>query len=1329
MGIRGAWVINGPDPCELLVRSFDTLEGWLSEWLVSGRPQEVFQHLQRRQFAAAPNISRVEELSHLLHRTAELCSDTVAQPTPDEDLVKTLESARGQAEVSGFLQELGESKTLLFFEAHESVSVVWQTASLSAKVARLDQEELEKEQGLLAESVGMQFGPSEGRHAVDAEPELARFGLLGLVRRAVSAQWVFEMALLAVASWGDRAKRRGNGLQNRLALVKSSLENLHSQLRRLASFRRLAFEEIHSAGWWGRSGSGSSKRHTMEIAMRLVDFLSTIQPGGARSLLDVGCGWGEWVPEALQAAQGSGRLGDFRYLGLDIAWQPIQHLRATHSGSFLQFEVADGVEVGIPLGCSFLGSSHVAQKTSLKHLHDIRVKAMPEDPLPQGYSVAMAWTLLSNLRLAKPDFVILSSWPDSENEDLEDLGGSSAFAAMEPTSLRKFKSYDLRKPPFSLPEPLDSWPEVHQNALMLAYEGKVLQKARSKDRSKIQQVKAEELLHEPEPQHVFAAENGSCYSAGYSVGQKGCVVVIAFVCAQTRERPWPANQEGRRQKTAEDREPQKKPESRRQRAENSMPTPCVSGSLCPSDEAGHVPERSRPLLHSRILSHAVALSSALLLFPPLLESLLALCPVSYAEAPVPRPGPGANRAGSKYRNFLLTWSTKVWAACASLQSSLRPLQEHLKWESLVYLAEAASQEQEELAGQEQLLQLGENLALAAAEVWALASPGQLLAQMQQKGWPGGVELLEAAAMPDDLQRLGEVLVNLRGRIDRLAADWADMQLALRDWSSEAQRQAQHIPINHGILWRQAFVVLNMLSALPSFDGCLHGLAQSKRPRDRYLSALLYVQGLPMLPSMRPRPSRGVFTGEVLDELVELGEASKIREPAEPAEPAELAVLLRKIAQVRQPHKSTRSGWEDWCAGARALYSLSAPAAKEPCETLSAAAGAVLAQVLAWQEPRAFLERVRRFQFSVAPNVSKLEAFVVLITEAGSCALRSEDRGRDELGNHSASDPFPGLRELRELGEADRQSLREERRLLSQGAWQALEVFQHAHQNGEDDSAQGDGSDRSDRSERFLGFLGVIRRVVTAEYVVHLAFEQASTWAFRVRSRGNAMQQRLAQASRQLSEMHTALQALPTYRSLAFEEIHATGHWGRASSGGGSTEAATDELSQRLLRFLVRFGTSKSSKSSKSRPGPARNRLSLLDVGCGWGEWLPTLLRRAVERRMLPAKVFYHGLDIAQRPIRFLRQHFGGCSGACDASFHFTASRRQAKGQLVSVWALPWDFRTSLKTGGESYFPMYFKRVIEHPRQCCLLLSKLKVHVCGPFDMHFPAKFASDLCKK
>jgi hypothetical protein len=38
------------------------------------------------------------------------------------------------------------------------------------------------------------------------------------VQRCLSAQWVFEMGLLAVSSWGDRIKRRGNGLQNRRAL-------------------------------------------------------------------------------------------------------------------------------------------------------------------------------------------------------------------------------------------------------------------------------------------------------------------------------------------------------------------------------------------------------------------------------------------------------------------------------------------------------------------------------------------------------------------------------------------------------------------------------------------------------------------------------------------------------------------------------------------------------------------------------------------------------------------------------------------------------------------------------------------------------------------------------------------------------------------------------------------------------------------------------------------------------------------------------------------------------------------------------------------------------
>ena len=91
----------------------------------------------------------------------------------------------------------------------------------------------------------------------------------------------------------------------------------------------------------------------------------------------------------------------------------------------------------------------------------------------------------------------------------------------------------------------------------------------------------------------------------------------------------------------------------------------------------------------------------------------------------------------------------------------------------------------------------------------------------------------------DLQKLGEVLVALRLRLDgrrgrvkgmktfkergrkgaaaaadalpplRLLAEWAEMQKALGDWRSEAERQARHLPINHGILLKQAQVLHQM----------------------------------------------------------------------------------------------------------------------------------------------------------------------------------------------------------------------------------------------------------------------------------------------------------------------------------------------------------------------------------------------------------------------------------------------------------------------------------------------------------------------------------------
>lgn len=315
-----------------------------------------------------------------------------------------------------------------------------------------DEEEinLEKEHDLLAESVANQYGPSEGLHSTDLR-HLERPGLLGLVRNCLKAQWVFESGLLAVSTWADRVKRRGNALQNRLALVKANFEDLHDRLRALPSFRRLAFEEIHAAGHWGRklSGGGSSAEITVPLANHLLQFLQTA-PGQVESMIDIGCGWGEWIPAALQKGVGDGRLPEsFRYLGVDIAWQPIKHLKEVHKNSFapkLEFDVLDGVQDELPKGYQVALVRYVFQHLNLRD----------------------ALNLLRNLRSAV-DLVVLSSWPDSENEDLDNFGGSSAYAAMEPSSLGKFKSYDLRKEPFNLPAPLSSWPEMNDGRVMLAY--------------------------------------------------------------------------------------------------------------------------------------------------------------------------------------------------------------------------------------------------------------------------------------------------------------------------------------------------------------------------------------------------------------------------------------------------------------------------------------------------------------------------------------------------------------------------------------------------------------------------------------------------------------------------------------------------------------------------------------------------------------------------------------------------------------------------------------------------------------------------------------------
>ncbi|CAE7384478.1 unnamed protein product [Symbiodinium sp. CCMP2456] len=572
-------------------------------------------------------------------------------------------------------------------------------------------------------------------------------------------------------------------------------------------------------------------------------------------------------------------------------------------------------------------------------------------------------------------------------------------------------------------------------------------------------------------------------------------------------------------------------------------------------------------------------------------------------------------------------------------------QEHLKWESLVAVADASCgprvcdpfglwaphraaslrlREEAEMQspspaeqsrasarvracararGQRRLLELKEHLAQAAAQVWALASPGQLLQQMHEKAWPEGAELLEAAAEPLDLQKLGEVLVALRVRIDRLVADWAEMQLALRDWRSEAERQARHLPINHGILLKQAQVLHQMLSLLPHFDQCLRNcIARVRRPADEYHSALLYLQGSPIAAS---QPLKRVFTGE--PNLL----SSEVEE-------AEVLALSERLSAAKNSVDSV-----DWCDGARELYAVQGA---DPCEALAGTAASVLAEVHGWQASRAFLARVRRFQFSTAPNISRLEALVGLLAKAGHCAVeRTHDETTAPVNDSVAVSAASEL--LRALGEDDQRSLREERQLLTRGAAKSLEILSATRPFA-----------------GFRGFTGLLRRVLMVEFLCHMAFEEASTWAFRVRSRGNALQLRLSEASQALSSLHHALQDLPSYRLLAFQEIHATGHWGKTSSGAGSSAAATEPLTGRFLTFLSRLRTT----GQHVRPA------ALLDIGCGWGEWLPTVLRAAMRTGWLQGKVWYQGLDIARRPIRHLQRDFQQENDFSGIRFRFAA---------------------------------------------------------------------------
>ncbi len=100
------------------------------------------------------------------------------------------------------------------------------------------------------------------------------------------------------------------------------------------------------------------------------------------------------------------------------------------------------------------------------------------------------------------------------------------------------------------------------------------------------------------------------------------------------------------------------------------------------------------------------------------------------------------------------------------------------------------------------------------------------------------------------------------------------------------------------------------------------------------------------------------------------------------------------------------------------------------------------------------------------------------------------------------------------------------------------------------------------------------------------------------------------------------------------------------SGSGSSQQATSSLASSFLEFLQNLQGELHTTDGTKSSGRLRS-LSILDVGCGWGEWLPAMLVKAIGEGKLDENLIYFGIDIAEKPIHSLQTRF--------RDFHFAAT--------------------------------------------------------------------------
>ena len=517
------------------------------------------------------------------------------------------------------------------------------------------------------------------------------------------------------------------------------------------------------------------------------------------------------------------------------------------------------------------------------------------------------------------------------------------------------------------------------------------------------------------------------------------------------------------------------------------------------------------------------------------------------------------------------------------------LQWHLQWDSMLALAETVLRERVETELLESFSQLRAKLLHWSPHLWASADLPKLRWEIEMT-WP------QSEVFDVGHERL---LRSLRDHFKSLEEDWEQMKIAIFEWNSEAQRLSSHVPVNFEILLKQASVLQGLLAAAPGFAQCLEKAlveARDRRPSDSvYESAVLYVKTAERQGS-ELRAKVSVFSAQQQPEL----DLERITHAVNRAMHSLEISDLRGLPGIPI----------DWCLGPGRVASEGTSGEQETCEEISKKFAHLRTSVLAWfAHPQEFLHRFSRWQFSVAPNVSRIEVLTTLLERTFACQYK-------ELG-FASDQRTHGLNFSHSLGQIasdDKASIDEEYHILHNAMTRLLRIAE----------------DLKSLPETAVGAFGGLRSLVDLKFALHLLFDEASTWAFRIKTRGNGLQLRLEELAGRLSWLHHALQSVPDYRSLAFREIHSAGHWGRSSSGSGSSEEATSTIATRILGLL----------QERQQRTAQNDGLSILDVGCGWGEWLPSMLLDAMNEGTLE-KLLYFGVDIAERPIKALCARFGG----------------------------------------------------------------------------------------